>query len=304
MDFSTLSKELSELQNPVHLQEGIQFLEYEGAKLAFDYQPAKEEVKSILVLVNGYQRTRLDFRALRKKLEKSLPNTATVALDNRFCGQTIVQPSHSSSLTVSQMAADVAVLAYFFCQKLGLKGFSALGISMGGMIVQTLAASNSEVQNLLLISTTAGGNGRTWPEHMDPSKGLTYINHYENIESTKKHMLKYFGSKFLTTSPLLFEMMCKTMVKAKAEESLEHSRDAEIQFYSSSNFDGVVQLSNIKSKTLVVSGDEDKIIPLENSTFLSNNISNAELITYSEVGHLILIEEPEKFAQDISLFLQ
>lgn len=302
MDFSTLSAQFLEIQNPVLLQEGIQFLEFEGAKIAFDYQPAKEDVQNILILVNGYQRTRLDFRALRKKLEKSLPNTATIALDNRFCGQTIVYPPQNELLTVEQMAKDVAVLAYFYCQKLGLNEFSALGISMGGMIVQTLAAHNSSVKNLFLISTTSGGIGRTWPEHMNPTNGLTYVNHYENLESTKKHMQKYFGSKFLTTSPLLFEMMCKTMVKAKAEESFEHSRDGEIQFYASSAYDGVGQLSNINAKTLIVTGDEDKIIPLENSTFLSNNIRNAKLITYSEVGHLILIEEPEKFAQDISLF--
>ncbi len=302
MDFSTFPPEFAKT-NPVLLQDGLQFFEFAGAKIAFDYQPATEPVEKILVLVNGYQRSRLDFRAFRKKLEKLSPNIATLALDNRYCGQTEVLDSNRA-LTVEQMAADVVALAHLFCNKLKLNSFSVLGISMGGMIAQTLAAHCDQVSDLILVSTTAGGRGRTWPRTGTAPSNLTYKNHYENLESTQKHMQRYFGTKFLKGSPLLFDMLCKTMLKSKAEESADRKKDAEIQFYASSAFDGVEQLSNIKTKTLIVTGDEDQIIPLENSSFLSNNITAADLLTYSAVGHLILIEEPEKFAQDIAQFLQ
>ncbi len=299
LEFSSLPQSLFELE--LHTGEGLQFLEFEGAKIAFDFQPSKESCQNLLVLVNGYQRNRLDFRAFRKKIEKLSPHTATLALDNRFCGQTIV--SSSEPLTITRMAKDVLALSAFFCKALSLNSFSLLGISMGGMIAQTLASGNSCIDKLFLVSTTSGGTGRTWPVEVKDPTTLEYKSSYETLESTKKHMRRYFGERFLKSSPLLFEMMCKTLVKANSE-SLEIGDGAKIQFYASSTFDGVKCLSNIKAKTLVVSGDEDHIIPLENSHFLSKQIPNCLLIVYNEVGHLILIEEPEKFANDICKFLK
>lgn len=302
MDFSSLPETFFE-ENPVELNEGLQFFQFEGAKIAFDFQPSLLPTQKLLILVNGYQRTRQDFRAFRKKLEKFAPHVATLALDNRYCGQTQV-PDLNAELSVMQMARDVDALAQLVCKKLNLNTFSVLGISMGGMIAQQLASNCARVEHLILVSTTAGGKGRTWPPTIADPNALTYKDHYETLQSTQQHMQKYFGEKFLKTSPLLFEMLCKTMLKAKAEAGNSRQKDAEIQFYASSNFDIVSQLPNIKAKTLVISGTEDQIIPLENSSFLSNNIQAAKLFTYPEVGHLILIEEPEKFVQDVGQFIQ
>ncbi len=300
LEFSSLPQSLFELE--LHLGEGLQFLEFEGAKIAFDFQPSKEPCQNLLVLVNGYQRSRLDFRAFRKKIEKLSPNTATLALDNRFCGQTIV--SSSELLTVIRMAKDVLALSSFFCKALSLKRFSLLGISMGGMIAQTLASGNSCIDKLFLVSTTSGGKGRTWPVEVKDPTTLEYKSSYETLDSTKKHMRRYFGERFLKSSSLLFEMMCKTLMKVDTGENSEIEEGAKTQFYVSASFDGVENLSNIKAKTLLVSGNEDHIIPLENSNFLSKQISNCSLIVYNEVGHLILIEEAEKFANDICEFLK
>jgi pimeloyl-ACP methyl ester carboxylesterase len=301
LEFSSLPQSLFDLE--LHTGEGLQFLEFEGAKIAFDFQPSKEEsCQNLLVLVNGYQRNRLDFRAFRKKIEKLSPNTATLSLDNRYCGQTIV--TSSDALTIFRMARDVSALAAYFCKALNLKDYSLLGISMGGMIAQTLASGNSCINKLFLVSTTSGGKGRTWPVEVKDPTTLEYKSSYETLDSTKKHMRRYFGERFLKSSPLLFEMMCKTLVKTNTAENPETGDGAKTQFYASANFDGVENLLNIKAKTLIVSGDEDHIIPLENAHYLSNSIPSSSLIVYNEVGHLILIEEPEKFANDICGFLK
>jgi pimeloyl-ACP methyl ester carboxylesterase len=299
-EFSSLPQFLYELE--LHITEGVQFLEFEGAQIAFDFQPSKEPCQNLLVLINGYKRDRLDFRAFRKKIEKLSPHTATIALDNRFCGQTKV--TSSELLTVTRMARDVLALSAIFCKALNLKVFSLLGISMGGMIAQTLASGNSCVEKLFLVSTTSGGMGRTWPVEVKDPKTLEYKNLYETLDSTKKHMLRYFGKRFLKSSPLLFEMVCKNLVKANAGENSKNGDGAKNQFYASVIFDGVKNLSNIKAKTLVISGNEDHVIPLENSNYLSKQILNSSLIVYHEVGHLILIEEPEKIVNDICNFLK
>lgn len=300
LEFSSLPESL--FNNEFSLRDGAQFLEFEGASIAFDFTPSQESCHNLLILVNGYQRDRLDFRAFRKKIEKLSPNTATLALDNRYSGQTKV--THDEPLTMYRMARDVMALAAYFCKILNLNNYSLLGISMGGMIAQTLASGNSNVEKLFLVSTTAGGKGRTWPVDIkDPTK-LKYKNPYETFESTKNHMRRYFGQRFLKTSNLLFEMMCKNLVKVNSLSMPDSKNFAENQFNASFNFDGEASLDKIRSKTLVISGDEDQIIPIENSNFLCQNIKNSFFIVYHEVGHLILIEEAEKFVNDVCNFLK
>ncbi len=303
-------------QHHVHLNSGVQYLTYAGAEIAFDYQCASETPTHLFILVNGYQRNRLDFRIFRKKLEKYVPHVATVALDNRYCGETkLINASRSGNavsgsaeqfqdFSMEIMARDVNILSMIFMQKLNLKSFSLLGISMGGMIVQTLASllPPSSLDILCLVSTTCGGIGRTWPRPVADPKLLKYENKNIDLESTKKNMLRYFADRFLKSSPLLFEMMCKNMVKNSAGDEINVA--AAEQYRVSAQFDGVEQLKKISAnKTVIFSGDEDKIIPVENAYYLHEHIVNSQLIIYPQVGHLLLIEEPERFVQDVaSLF--
>lgn len=282
--------------------------EHNNARIAYDFTPSLGPTKHLLVLVNGYGRTRSDFRALRKRLESLTPHVATLALDNRYCGQTeIIAPedhTQASSHLIHNMALDVLALTELYLKKLNIDSFSLLGISMGGMIVQTAASlpHHGLLENLFLVSTTAGGMGRTWPGHRTSSNGIEYKNLNTDLESTRKNMQRYFGERFLKTSPLVFDMLCKNMLKAS--QGAQNQDHAKVQFYAGLHFDGVAQLSSIKAKkTIVFSGLQDHVIPKENADFLKNHIAGSHLILYPEVGHLILIEEPQQFADDLSRHL-
>ena len=285
----------------IQLNSQTQFFSVEGAQLALDYQCGEEPPTQLLVLVNGFQRSRLDFRAFRKKIHKLCPHVATVAFDNRYCGETIVE---SPELSIEIMAKDIQSIAKAFCEKLDLHKYSVLGISMGGMISQMLAGSieSNHLENLFLVSTTCGGEGRTWPASVkDPSK-IQFREKNTDLESTKANMRRYFGDQFLKGSPLLFDMMCKN-IYAAAQKDSKNSENASRQFDVSHHFNGVPFLRQISAeKTVVISGDEDHIIPVQNAFYLSQHIQNSELIIYPHVGHLILIEEPEKFVTDVSAF--
>ena len=283
------------------LNSELQYLNTSGAELALDYQCASEQPTQLLLLINGYQRTRLDFRAFRKKLQKLAPHVATVAFDNRYCGETKV--THDAPFSMDIMAADALAIARVFMNQLNLKKFSVLGISMGGMITQTLAASTQGlIENLFLVSTTCGGVGRTWSSTVKNPELLEYKNTNTNLESTKKNMSRYFADKFLTSSPLLFEMMCKSILKNSNEN--ENNFAATQQFNASVHFDGIAQLNKISAQKIIIfSGEEDKIIPHQNAFYLNKHIPESQLIAYPNVGHLMLIEEPEKFVEDVSSFL-
>ena len=299
-DFSTILESVN--QANLRVEPGVQFFEFEGARIAFDFQPSSAQCNQFLVLINGFQRNHLDFRAFRKKIHNLNPNLATLALDNRYCGQTIVI-DNAQELTVFRMAKDAAALAAYYCRTLELNAFSALGISMGGMIAQTLAAHCAQVDALFLVSTTAGGQSRVWPQGVERSGAMQFKDYYVSLDSTKNYMKNYFGERFLKNSPLLFEMMCKTLVKNREKVGDSILGAAQMQLKAASNFDGESVLPKIFAKTLIITGDSDAVVPIDNSYYLKDHIKNASLIVYKDIGHLILIEEPDLFVSDICTFL-
>ncbi|MCA2960520.1 MAG: alpha/beta fold hydrolase [Silvanigrellales bacterium] len=309
------------------------FLDWEGARIAFDVQVPplhpmqkdeqvrghgqRPEKRRVLVLVNGYQRTRLDFRAFRKRLATLAPHIVTVSLDNRGCGETLLTDLKTHPLTLERLARDAGALAGAVAAQFDSAGFACLGISMGGMVSQILAARCADVASCVLVSTTAGGHGRIWPDHVDPTERLAYREWPTDEAGMKRKMARYFGARFLARSPLLVDMMVKNMLKAQAEARAaapESARGGEggaesahsgsrLQFEASATFDGTDLLPHIACPTLVVTGDEDFVIPKENASFLLSRLPNASLVDYSGAGHLILVEEPEAFVVDVANFL-
>jgi pimeloyl-ACP methyl ester carboxylesterase len=63
------------------------------------------------------------------------------------------------------------------------------------------------------------------------------------------------------------------------------------------------RLGAIAVPTLVIHGDSDPLVPLENGRRLAAHIPGAELIVYEEVGHIPEVECFERFNNDLLSFL-
>lgn len=280
-----------------------QVLDVSGGQLAWDQMGPESpgSAQRLLVLVNGFQRTRQDFRALRRRLHQADPHLVSIALDNRGCGETV----NSADFDVPDMARDVLKLASQVRGSLGLDQFALLGISMGGMISQVAAAHSESVSHLVLVSTTAGGVHRVWPGANGPAQVPESFGGWpDDPGEMMKKMQSYFGNRFLKSSPLLVSAMAKTVSQAGAAETSRQG--AQQQYRATRHFDGTAALEALSRKTraLVVTGAEDRIIPPVNSEILAGMIPGSVLRVYPEVGHLILIEEPEVFAGDVANFLR
>jgi pimeloyl-ACP methyl ester carboxylesterase len=62
-------------------------------------------------------------------------------------------------------------------------------------------------------------------------------------------------------------------------------------------------LSRIPHETLVVSGDDDPLIPVENARLLATQIPNARLEIVEDAGHLLLWDDPQNLGQRINRFV-
>jgi len=64
------------------------------------------------------------------------------------------------------------------------------------------------------------------------------------------------------------------------------------------------RLSDIKVPVLVITGDDDRIVSLEASEKIADEISHAELKVIPDAGHLPHEEAPEKFLEVVNNFLK
>jgi pimeloyl-ACP methyl ester carboxylesterase len=108
----------------------------------------------------------------------------------------------------------------------------------------------------------------------------------------------YFSDKFIRDYP--------AKIKEFIEISLRYYQppDAfERQFAACLKHDTVNRLNHITMPTLIISGDDDPLVPPENSRILKELIPHAELKFFHGCRHCFFIEEAETFNQEVISFL-
>jgi pimeloyl-ACP methyl ester carboxylesterase len=83
-----------------------------------------------------------------------------------------------------------------------------------------------------------------------------------------------------------------------AEATIETHIDACYAFYARG-----CEVERIAVPTLVVHGDEDLIIPVENGRMLASRLPNARYVELTGVGHNLQLEVPERFNELVLGFL-
>ena len=68
--------------------------------------------------------------------------------------------------------------------------------------------------------------------------------------------------------------------------------------------DRFANLKTIRHPTLVVNGIHDELIPVSNSYWLGEHLSNAVLLTYPDSGHGSLFQFHESFTRQAAAFLE
>lgn len=256
------------------------FFQSDTAQIAYDVDSPPEHANQLLVLLNGYQRPRQDFRALRRRLRALSPKCAILTLDHRGSGETIDAQLTSRTPTLELLAADALSLTQKVMQEINVYQFSLMGISMGGMIAQIMAQQTSHLRKLILVSTAANAVQRL--SHAIPLRD-------------------YFGKQFSSSHIAMVESFVKSVQKASltdVAQSLSQWQRTAIQSFRGSNV-----LEKIMVPTLIISGDDDAVIPHHLSQEIARAIPNATLAIYPNVGHIILVEAAERLALDIADFL-
>jgi pimeloyl-ACP methyl ester carboxylesterase len=74
-------------------------------------------------------------------------------------------------------------------------------------------------------------------------------------------------------------------------------------FLACDGFDVSDRLSQVSCPTLVLCGEEDKMVPLRSSQFLADHIPGARLEIVPGAGHMVIQEKPQAVASALLGFL-
>ncbi|CAH0484934.1 unnamed protein product [Peronospora farinosa] len=164
---------------------------------------------------------------------------------------------------------------------LKLEKFSLLGCSHGANVGAVLAAKHSErVTRLVLV------NGNAFVSDED----LEDMEEYKDVDSWPKEMRETAEAKCGVDS---LQDKWTEMVEALRQVEREDGGD----LYCG-------HLPHIKCKTLVVSGEKDKFVPLFHGEYLSERIMHSRLSVVPEGGNDLVLSEAERFNTLLETFLQ
>ena len=172
-----------------------------------------------------------------------------------------------------------------------------IGYSMGGMVaLEYVKMYPDSVDNLVLISTDCGGAQKVPAKNsVIEEMGQTPKNPEEALDRAGRLLLT---EEFRNThpDPLTWFVDFGEVADPTAVQD---------QYRAFLSWEGVyAELPAIQSRTLVISGDQDIIIPPENSMMIANLIPNATLEIRKGQGHGMIFVEPEEISGIIGEFLE
>jgi pimeloyl-ACP methyl ester carboxylesterase len=196
--------------------------------------------------------------------------------------------------TISLLADDVAHLL----QTIGIGSAHIVGASFGGFVAQEFALKYpSMTRKLVLCCTSFGG-----PNHVVPAPetlmALASTKGLNSEERMRANLLLAFTPEFVQTHASEIDHI----VHLRATNDVpEHIYLSQLQAAMSFNVES--RLAEIKSPTLVLSGDADVIVPVQNSLNLAAKIPDAQLQIIEGGSHTFFIEQAHKFNQLLSAFI-
>ncbi len=214
-----------------------------------------------------------------------------LVFDNRGAGRS---DKPAADYSIPLFADDTAALM----ASLDIHSAHVAGISMGGYIAQELAVRHPErVRTLVLGCTGAGGEKAVG---MSPERVKKFIANkgLSPEQILRKDMDIYFSDRFIREHPEEIEEFI--------EISLRYYQPADAflrQFAACLAHDTADRLHRITVPTLILSGDDDPLIPPENSRILKRLIPHADLLFLPAGRHCFFIELAERFNRMVVDFL-
>jgi 3-oxoadipate enol-lactonase len=238
-----------------------------------------EGVGEPLLLIGGFNSNRSIWIGQFPVLNKYF---RVITFDNRGAGRTEKQGPYSIQI----MTEDAVGLL----NRLNIRKTHVLGISLGGLIAQELAITHPDRVSKLVLACTYS--------HIDETSGPT-LEIMNAVALPAIRMLDimldltinrpFYRTFLIPLMRIRNRFADTTAVQEKLKTSYEHNT--------------LKELSQIRSRTLIITGTSDRVIKPASSEILARKIPGAKLIKIDQGSHLFFIEMRKQFNRVVLDFL-
>ncbi|MEP6902406.1 MAG: alpha/beta hydrolase [Actinomycetota bacterium] len=246
-----------------------------------------------IILIPGFASGAWNWFRQTQELSKDFQ---VITFDPRGIGKSKIEnPIDLINLSMKIFVEDVLQIL----DDLKIEKANVLGASFGGFVAQEFALEfPGRLDKLILACTSAGGSGHVKPDieilrSFTPDPSLTIG------ERIRKFIRPAFTEKFNAEQSGEVEEVCRLRESNEVADAVYFA-----QLQTAFTFNAENNLGKIENETLVISGDKDKIVPMQNSINLAAKLPNAALKIIKNGSHLFFIENADEFNRIVKDFLK
>jgi 3-oxoadipate enol-lactonase len=178
--------------------------------------------------------------------------------------------------------------------QLGMDQVHWVGLSMGGMIGQSIALNHPHrLRSLALCDTAAIIPAEAQPIWDDRIQGVRRKGMESQLEVT---MERWFTPSFLSLNPPILTLIKEEFLATPAEGYIGCAGAIRRLNYLS-------RLSEINLPTFIIVGEDDPATPVSASQAIHEHIKNSSLVILPSTRHLSNVEQPRVFNENLVEFL-
>jgi 3-oxoadipate enol-lactonase len=212
-----------------------------------------------------------------------------IVFDNRGVGRSDVP---RGPYRIAGMARDAMAVM----DAAGVKVAHVMGASMGGMIAQELALRHPDRVKSLLLGCTSCGGFRARPPNL---RRVPIFRNWRgmNNEQRARAVVPMLYAKGTPREVIEEDIQVRLIHYPTLRGTLYQAMA--IPFWSSYR-----RLPRLKPPTLVMHGEQDRVLPPMNGKRLAERIPGARLKMIANAGHMMSSDQPEQTMREILSFLE
>ncbi|HKX29707.1 MAG TPA: alpha/beta fold hydrolase [Blastocatellia bacterium] len=223
------------------------------------------------------------------QVDRIAANHRVITFDWRGFGQSSLGAGIQS---VETFADDLAALM----KSLNLERATICGLSMGGYAAFAFYRKYRDLLSSLILADT-----RATPDTEEGKRGRQEMADLVRTQGTppiiETMIPRLIGETTLQKSPAVAEQV-RSIIKSGQPEGI-----AQALIAMANRPDSTSILAEIDCPTLIISGDEDRLIPLSEAEKMHHAIPKSSFEIVHQAGHLPNLEQPEGFNLAILKFL-
>lgn len=209
-----------------------------------------------------------------------------IRFDHRDTGQSTTLPPGQASYAAEDLAADVIAILDGY----GLKQTTLMGMSLGGFIAQMVALKHPQrVRSLILVaSEPLGWDGPALPNI--PQVFFDHLSGLQTLDWSDHEAVVGFLARIEELSAGPGDCPDSVQTRERIEQVLARTDSPASMFNHASmttREDWTGRFREISRPVLVLHGNEDPLLPVENGRAVAEGIEGAEILVIEGMGHAL-----------------